>query len=191
MPIHLDLSVVVEYTHWERQKWHEWFQKQGDKTLEISVGPHGDGRFQTVGDLIRHIFGAEKRYIEWLSGRPLEQMTDLASIPTNSTEALFQFGQQSRKGLKEFLETFPAEDWDTLRDMKFPNSSLRARATPRKTVVHILLHEIRHWAQIGTLLRLNGLVDDLHDFIASPVMGGEWKREGKSPQARSPAGTGA
>jgi len=191
MPIHLDLSVVVEYTHWERQKWHEWFQKQGDKTLEISVGPHGDGRFQTVGDLIRHIFGAEKRYIEWLSGRPLEQMTDLASIPTNSTEALFQFGQQSRKGLKEFLETFPAEDWDTLREMKFPNSALRARATPRKTVVHILLHEIRHWAQIGTLLRLNGLVDDLHDFIASPVMGGEWKREVKSPQARSPAGTGA
>jgi hypothetical protein len=84
------------------------------------------------------------------------------------------------------LETFPAEDWDTLREMKFPSSSLRARATPRKTVVH-MLHEIRHWTPIGTLLRLNGLVDDLHDFIASPVMGGEWKREVKSPQARSPA----
>jgi len=50
-------------------------------------------------------------------------------------------------------------------------------ATPRKIVVHILLHQIRRWAQIATLLRLNGLVDDFHDFLFSPVMGGEFRRE--------------
>jgi uncharacterized damage-inducible protein DinB len=43
---------------------------------------------------------------------------------------------------------------------------------PRKIVVHILLHEIRHGAQIATLFRLNSLVDDLHDFLFSPVLGG-------------------
>jgi hypothetical protein len=29
--------------------------------------------------------------------------------------------------------------------------------TPRKIVVNVLLHETRHWAQIATLLRFNGL----------------------------------
>lgn len=89
------------------------------------------------------------------------------------------------------IATFPDQDWDTLRELKFPNSTLHASATPRKIVVHILLHEIRHWAPIGTLLRLNGLVDELHDFIASPVMGGEWRRQGENSQSRGPATRGA
>jgi len=38
------------------------------------------------------------------------------------------------------------------------------------------LHEIRHWAQIGTLFRLNGLTIEFHDFLFSPVLGGEFKR---------------
>jgi uncharacterized damage-inducible protein DinB len=54
---------------------------------------------------------------------------------------------------------------------------VRATATPKKSIAHVLLHEIRPWAQIGTLLRLNGLVGELHDFIVSPVLGGKWKRE--------------
>jgi uncharacterized damage-inducible protein DinB len=39
--------------------------------LTTSAGPNGDGRFQSVGDVIRHIFSSEKRYIDRLSNRPL------------------------------------------------------------------------------------------------------------------------
>lgn len=49
-------------------------------------------------------------------------------------------------------------------------------ATPKKIVTHILLHEIRHWAQIPTVLRLRGLKDDFHDFLFSPVMAGRLRR---------------
>jgi uncharacterized damage-inducible protein DinB len=49
------------------------------------------------------------------------------------------------------------------------------KATPKKIVIHILMHEIRHWAQITTLFRLSGLTGELHDFLASPVMGGEFR----------------
>lgn len=38
------------------------------------------------------------------------------------------------------------------------------------------MHEIRHWAQIGTLFRLNGLTGEVHDFLFSPVLGAEFKR---------------
>ena len=147
-------------------------RRHGEHVLKISAGPNGDGRFEIMGDLVRHIFSAEQRYVERLSGRSL---TDTASIPNDNIEALFEFSQQSRKELKELIKTFPVGDWDAPRDFKILTSLIRA--TPRKIVTHILMHEIRHWAQIATLFRLNGLVDEFHDFLASPVMGGEWRRE--------------
>jgi uncharacterized damage-inducible protein DinB len=175
MSTSLSLSELIEYTDWERGKWHEWLRQRGDGVLATSAGPHGDGRFQTVGDLVRHIFSAEKRYIGRLSNRPL---TDAGSIPNGSVEALFQFGRQSRTDLKEFIKAFPAQDWDVPQDFTLMNNSLRA--TARKIVVHVLMHEIRHWAQIGTLFRLNGSTGEFHDFLFSPVLGGEFK-----PVARS------
>jgi uncharacterized damage-inducible protein DinB len=171
MSLSLSLTEFIEYTDWERGKWHDWLGKHGDDVLATSVGAHGDGRFQTIGDVVRHIFSAEKRYIDRLLNRPL---TDTATIPSGTVEALFQFGSQSRSDLKEFVEKLPAEDWDILRDFNFINNSIRA--TPRKLIIHVQMHEIRHWAQIGTLLRLNGFECDFHDFLFSPVLGGEFKR---------------
>src|SRR6476660_6816384 len=87
MPVHLSLSDLIDYTDWERQKWHERLRQQGDAALRTSIGPHGDGRFSTVGELMRHIFSAEKRYVERLLGQPL---TDTSSVPADDLEALFQ-----------------------------------------------------------------------------------------------------
>jgi uncharacterized damage-inducible protein DinB len=72
--------------------------------------------------------------------------------------------------LKEFVRTFPAEEWDAPQEFTILNNSLTA--TPRKIVLHVLMHEIRHWAQIGTLLRLNGHKVEFHDLLFSPVLGG-------------------
>ena len=171
MSIGLGVNELMDYTDWERDKWYDWLRQQGDSVLAITAGPHGDGRFQIVGDLMRHIFSAEKRYIDRLSNRPL---ADTASIPNDSVEALFQFGKKSRADLKEFVKGFPDQEWDVSREFNLMNNFLRA--TPRKIVVHVLMHEIRHWAQIGVLFRLNGLAIEFHDFLFSPVMGGEFKR---------------
>ncbi len=102
----LSLNHLLDYTAWQRKRWHDSLRNHGEQVLQIGAGPNGDGRFEVIGDLIRHIFSAEKRYVERLSGRAL---TDTASIPNDKIEALFEFGQQSRKELKELLETFPAE----------------------------------------------------------------------------------
>jgi hypothetical protein len=104
MSINLDLNDLIEYTDWERGLWHDWLRQHGDQVLAIKAGPHGDGRFESVGDLVRHIFSAGKRYIDRLSDRAL---TDTPSIPNDNIEALFEFGRQSRKDLKEFLGRFP------------------------------------------------------------------------------------
>jgi uncharacterized damage-inducible protein DinB len=164
----LNLIDLLDYTDWERQKWHSWLQQHGNQALDLSAGPHGDGRFELVGDVIRHIFSAEKRYVERLWGQPL---TDAASIPGNDVEVLFQFSEQSRKEFRRLLETFPAEEWDTPREFKILN--FVAKVTPKKIAVHVLMHEIRHWAQIATIFRLSGFKVEFRDFLFSPVLGGE------------------
>ena len=145
--------------------------QKGDAVLDTSAGPQGDGRFTTVGDLERHIFSAENRYVEFLSKQPA---TDTTAIPSTSVEALFEFGRQSRSDLRKCVSAFPAQEWDAPQEFNYGNNFLRA--TPRKLIVHVLMHEIRHWAQIGTLLRLNGLSYEPQDFLLSPVMGGEFRR---------------
>lgn len=161
------IADLVEYTDWERVQWLDWLRKNGP-ALGTGLGAHADGRFADIGDMVRHIFSAEKRYVERLTGRPI---TETSSIPKQDLEALFEFGQRSRAELRNFIETFPTAEWDTPIGMKIVN--LTISASPRKIVTHVLVHEMRHWAQISTTLRLNGLKPDFHDFLFSPALGGE------------------
>ena len=172
MPLYLRFDDLIEYTDWERGKWREFLLARGDAVLKIGVGSHGDGRFQSVGDLVRHIFSAEARYIDRLSER---ELTDPSRIASDNVEGLFEFGAETRKRLKEFVSSFPAERWDENVELKLMNSTIRA--TPRKIVVQVVMHEIRHWPQLATLLRLNGIVAEFRDFLFSPVMTGEVRRE--------------
>jgi uncharacterized damage-inducible protein DinB len=169
----LKLNDLLEYTDWERQQWQAWFLRHGDHVLKTSIGDHGDGRFATVGEVVRHIFSAEKRYVDRLSGRPL---TDTSTVATDSTATLFQFGEQSRRQLRDFLGQFPVGEWDLPQEFKIANFALTA--TPRKIVVHVVLHEIRHWAQIATLFRLASLKVEFHDFLFSPVFSSEFRHQG-------------
>jgi uncharacterized damage-inducible protein DinB len=98
----------------------------------------------------------------------------MESSPSDNLEALFEFGQQSRREFKELLETFPPGELDAMRELKFPMGTVKA--TPRKIMTHVLTHEMRHWAQIMTMLRCAGLTEEFHDLLFSPVMGGEWAR---------------
>jgi uncharacterized damage-inducible protein DinB len=172
MPVHVSLDDLMAYTEWEREQWYAWFQKNGARALTVGVGPHGDGRFQTVGELVRHIFSAETRYLDRLSGRPL---TDTASTPPDNVEALFTLGRQSRQGLRAFHASFPAQSWDVPRELTIGTHTVTA--TPRKIVLHALVHEMKHWAQVATLLRLQGLTGEFHDLLFSPILSGDGSGE--------------
>jgi uncharacterized damage-inducible protein DinB len=159
---------LLEYTDWQRESWHAWFTDQGAGALAVSIGPHGDGRLNTVGEVVRHIFSAETRYVERMRDLPL---TEAAALPSaDDIEALFAFGRKSRAALRSFISTLPADQLDVSRELTIVDHT--RRLTPRKILVHVVLHEIRHWAQIATLLRLQGMKVDPHDFLLSSVMSG-------------------
>jgi uncharacterized damage-inducible protein DinB len=160
----ISLNDLIEYTDWQRTQWRD-FLLQHD-LLHVSLGPNGDGRFQTIAELIRHIFSAEKRYIDRLSDRPL---TDPATIPCDTVEKLFTCGQQSRRCLNDFIASRRPSDWEAIQEFSMMNRNFRL--TTRKIIVHVLLHEIRHWPQVATIARLNGFPVRPQDFLLSPVLG--------------------
>jgi uncharacterized damage-inducible protein DinB len=174
--LQISLEDLLVYTDWQRVQWHTILQQHGPSVLTTSAGPHGDGRFDAIGDLIRHIFSAETRYVERLEGRAL---SDTSTLPIDNLETLFTFGRASRQKLRHFIDTFPPEQWDLTQEFSFMNS--RLSATPRKILLHVVIHEIRHWAQVATLLRLRGVTGDLQDLLFSPVLGGDFSRGARTP----------
>jgi uncharacterized damage-inducible protein DinB len=118
----------------------------------------------TVGEIIRHIFSAEKRYIDRLSHR---ELTDPAKFPADNVDQLFAFGEQSRSDFRAFMSAFPETKLDVSEEQIIVGHKIML--TPRKIFLHVAMHEIRHWAQIQTLLRLSGVTAGFQDLLFSPV----------------------
>lgn len=155
---------LLAYSDWERAEWRRWFAEQGQATLSVDLGANNNGRIGTVGELVRHIFSAEKRYVERCRKAPL---TDTSAIAADDVTVLFAFGDESRRALRELLSSFPEEEWDAPREMSFGNHTRLVSC--RKMILQAITHELRHWAQIAAFLRQAGYKPGFHDLIASPL----------------------
>ena len=164
MPLAFTLDDLLSYSEWERAQWREWLREQGPSALAVDLGPHNNGRIRTIGELVRHIFSAEKRYVERCLKAPL---TETSTIPADDIDALFAFGQESRRALRELLASFPDTEWNASREMSFGTHT--RIVTCRKMILQAITHELRHWAQIAAFLRQAGYKPGFHDVIASPL----------------------
>jgi uncharacterized damage-inducible protein DinB len=164
MAIAFTLDDLLAYSEWERDEWHQWFRNNGPAALAVDLGPHNTGRIQDVGELVRHIFSAEKRYVERCLQSPL---TDTSTIAADDVEALFAFGVETRRALRELLASFPDSEWDASREMSFGTHS--RLVTCRKMILQAVTHELRHWAHVAAFLRQAGYKPGFHDLIASPL----------------------
>lgn len=165
-----DVDVLFRYTEWLREMWAGHLAEH-EGALGLDLGPNADARFRTVGEVIRHVFGAEARYVDRVLGR---EARDVGSVPRDSVGALFEFGALSRSELRDLVRDDGQVDWSESRI--FPIGRFEFEGPAWAIVVHSLIHEVRHWAQLGTILRMNGMGPGLHDFIVSPVHGGEFRR---------------
>jgi uncharacterized damage-inducible protein DinB len=155
---------LLAYSDWERSEWLRWFREQGPAALAVDLGAHNNGRIRNVGELVRHIFSAEKRYVERCQQAPL---TDPSAVAAEDVEALFAFGTESRRALRALLASFPDADWDAPREMSFGTHS--RTVTSRKMILQAITHELRHWAHVAAFLRQAGYKPGFHDLIASPL----------------------
>lgn len=160
MAFALGIEDLLRYLDRDRAQWHEWFRGQGPAALAVDLGANNTGRIRTVGELVRHIFSAERRYVQRCLQVPL---TDTSVIPADDVEALFAVGAASRRALRELLASFPESEWDAPREMSFDGHT--RTVTSRRMILQAVTHELRHWAQVATFLRQAGYAPGVHDLI--------------------------
>lgn len=161
--MNLGYDELLRYTNEERQKWHDWLLAH-PAAMEATVQP--GGQLPTVGKLIDHIFLGEQRFLQRLTGARLVESTGLTG---NNVPPLFAFGASVRRELDQYVSTLDADDAEQPRTYEIRGHTWQL--TPRKMLFHVLLHELRHWAQIALAVRLAGLdPPGNHDLLFSKAL---------------------
>jgi uncharacterized damage-inducible protein DinB len=158
----LSYKTLLELTSAEHHRWHEWFAEHE----EAWAASFASGRMATVGAVVQHIFGVELRYAQ----RLLEQrVTTWEELTQATIDEVFELGENARALLVQFLETASEADLDKVLTFQTLTAG-SVTANKHKIASNIFLHDIRHWAQVATVLRQNGFEDQWpHDLLLSAV----------------------
>lgn len=116
----------------------------------------------TTGELLQHIVAVELRYAERLHGI---RETPYSEISSAQGEALFAAHDRAINLLRE-LEDRGQDFWDEWIEFEMRNGG--RIQVPRRTVyAHLVLHSIRHYAQLATLFRHHGIAPSwAMDYLA-------------------------
>jgi uncharacterized damage-inducible protein DinB len=149
MSISVQLEELLGYTDHERAKWKAWVEADPSRMrLPFQSG----GRFPTVGSLLDHIFLVERRHLARLEGATPPEITGVAAGDWN---ALFEYAELVRADLRKYAADLSEERGSEV--LSFPiQSGDTATMTRRKLTVHIVMHEVRHLAQVAYAVRLAG-----------------------------------
>jgi uncharacterized damage-inducible protein DinB len=159
----LSYDELLRYTAEERDKWRVWLAAHPE-AIDLPVQPGGS--LPTVGKLIDHIFLVERRHLQRLRQEPLSTGTGLTG---NNAAPLFDYGASVRRELEQYAQLLDEDAADQMRT--FEVRDRQWPMTPRKLLFHILVHEIRHWAQIALAVRLAGLEPPgEHDLFYSKAL---------------------
>ena len=121
---------------------------------ELLTQPCDIAGTKSVAELLQHIVAAQLRYAERLAGLPI---SDYASISFDSVESIYAAHDRA---VAIFLQILTSDvDWNEPID--FVTRSMGTLHSDRKTILfHALLHGIRHYAQLASLVRQCGVKPD-------------------------------
>jgi uncharacterized damage-inducible protein DinB len=121
-----------------------------------------------IGELVWHIYAASLRHSQRLLG---ERVSDLeGTTPVKNLEGAWNLQSKASANLRVFLETVSESALGTVFHFQTLTGG-ETSATRRKLCLHIFIHAIRHWAQIGTIVRQNGHPPNLpQDILYSEVI---------------------
>ena len=110
---------------------------------------------RNAGELLQHIVAVELRYAERLAGLPETPYQDIPVGPAEAIYAVHDKAMAYIHGLSEHDDSW----WHT--SIEFTTRSAGTMSAPRQVIlVHLLMHSIRHYAQLATLVRQYGIACD-------------------------------
>jgi len=106
---------------------------------------------RTVAGLLQHIVAVELRFAQRLAGLP---ETPYEDIPSSTLAEIFGVHDTAFALLRDQLAAAP--DWSEI--LEFRTRTAGTMRVSRKTIlIHVLMHSIRHYAQLATLVRSHGI----------------------------------
>jgi uncharacterized damage-inducible protein DinB len=156
------LFALLAWNRTESRRWKTWFVAH-PSAVDVSMGT-GAG---TVRKAIHHTFVVDLRYGQRLTGMPVSAFE---TIDVSDLDGLFSLAERAH----DLLETWLVNATPATLDQVHTFMTLSAgelSASARKIFVHCCTHHVRHWAQVATVLRMNGHKSDWpHDLILSDAM---------------------
>jgi uncharacterized damage-inducible protein DinB len=151
MSLSIPAEKLVLWNDLSAQRWRDLIIRHP----EILAIPCDIRNSQSVAQVMQHIVAVELRYAERLQSVP---ESDYASIPCDTAEAIFATHSRALDMVKELLAD-GAYDWTA--EIDFKTLSMGMLRSSRSTIlIHMLMHSIRHYAQLATLVRSHGFTPD-------------------------------
>jgi uncharacterized damage-inducible protein DinB len=155
---------LMRYTAQEAERWHDFFEKQPaalDAPLDVANQKSARG-------LLLHIFGVEQRHSERLLGETVTPPE--VFFAKQSLAEIYGVAETARGKLTRYLAS--ATDADMKQVLTFTTLSAgQVSTSKRKLAIHILLHAVRHYAQLSTAVRQGGYPQPwMHDIMFSDAL---------------------
>jgi uncharacterized damage-inducible protein DinB len=156
----ISFEELLRFDEEQSKRWREFFSRK-PHLLKVDMSPS-----ERVSDFLLHIFASEYRSAQRLLG---ETMTPNTEFKRASVEELFAIADSARAKLREYLAKAPSNIDEV---QIYPSLTLgEVKASPKKLLMHAVLHSVRHWAQLTRALRENGTrIDWSGDVIFSKVI---------------------
>jgi len=147
MPLEISVEKLLTWNDTTATHWRDFIHANPVILAIASDIRNGS----TVADTLQHIVAVELRYAQRLGGLP---ETDYTQVPKDSADSLFATHTRALDLIRERLAD-PTYDWSA--ELAFETITLgRLRTTREAILIHLLMHSIRHYAQLATLVRQHG-----------------------------------
>ena len=162
MSVTAGLPELLTYSDHERSKWRAWVEADPSR-LGLAFQP--GARFPTIGSVLDHVFLVERRHLSRLEGATPPESTGVRS---GDVKELFEYAELVRADFRRFVTTL--DDVTAAQAFTFTIPAGPVTMTRRKLATHVVLHEVRHLAQVAMAARVAGVEPPgEHDLFYCPV----------------------
>lgn len=165
----LTLEELLGWSDYTFAQW-EKLLAANPNALDLPCDIYNTGDVQ---GLLVHIAAAELRYGERLSGEPVTSYEQIRAdldgqVESDRLTGILATHRRGAEKLRAVLADTRSEEWAEM--LEFPTlTGGTMRASRRKVFGHAVMHGIRHFAQLATLVRGHGIKPSWQmDFLGSP-----------------------
>ena len=143
------LPELLAYSDHERAKWRAWLDADPSR---LSLPVQDGGRFPTIGILLDHMFLVERRHLARMEGATPPESTGVAA---GDVKGLFEYADLVRADFTRFVNSL--DDATAAQRFTFTIPTGPQTMSRRKLATHVVLHEVRHLAQVALAARAAGV----------------------------------